>query len=213
MDQDGNRIQDDAEKATLLNNFFSQCFNRMLPPLAESDIMKLDLPTPAECPEHLLCSEEVLQMLLTLDTTKSSGADGISATMLKTTATSTAPGIAKLFNKSIQSGTFPEAWKTSSVVPIPKGNKHTCLSNYRPISLLPILSKLLEKHIHKLISYHLDVNYPIALQQWRFQPKRSTVSALLDVIHSWSQTLDQGKEICAFLFFFRSTESLRYSAS
>ena len=113
--------------------------------------------------------------------------------MLKTTATSIAPGIAKLFNKSIQSGTFPEAWKNSSIVPIPKG-KHTSLSNYRPISLLPILSKLFEKHVHKLI-YHLHVNYPIALQQWGFQLKRSTVSALLDVIHSWSQALDQGKEI------------------
>ena len=81
-------------------------------------------------------------MLLTLDTSKSNGVDGISATMLKATAASIAPGITELFNKSIQPGTFPEAWKTSSVVPIPKGNEHTSVSNYRPISLLPILSKL-----------------------------------------------------------------------
>ena len=91
-DQDGNIIQDDAEKATLLNN--SQCFNRTLPPLANLDITNLDLPTAVECPEYLLRSK-VLQMLLALDTTKSNGADGISATMLKTTATSITPVIAK----------------------------------------------------------------------------------------------------------------------
>ena len=130
-------------------------------PLDEADYLNLGQPNSDECPEQLLCSEEVLQMLLSLDTSKSNGPDGLSAL--------------------IQSGTVPEAWKISSVVPIPKGNKPASVSNYRPLSLLPIVSKLLEKHIYKLISSHLDVNNPIALQQWGFQPKKSTVSALLDV--------------------------------
>ena len=200
-DDYGNTIQDDTEKAELLNNFFSKCLNRSVSPLDETDCLNLGQPNSDECPEQLLCSEEeVLQMLLTLDTTKSNGPDGLSALMLKATATSIAPGITRLFNKSIQSGTVPEAWKISSVVPIPKGNKHASVSNYRPISLLPIISKLPEKHIHKLISSHLEVNYPIALQQWGFQPKKSTVSALLDVVHNWSQAIDQGKEICAVFF-------------
>ena len=95
---------------------------------------------------------------------------------------SIAPGITELFNVSIQTGTIPEAWKISSIVPLPKGSKHTNVSNYRPISLLPVLSKLLERHIYGLISDHLDENYPIALEQWDFQPKKSTVSALLDVV-------------------------------
>ena len=56
---------------------------------------------------------------------------------------------------------FPyTAWKASSVVPIPKGNNHTCVSNYRPISSLPILSKLLERHIYGLIFNHLNL-YPL----------------------------------------------------
>ena len=62
-------------------------------------------------------------MLLALDTSKSNGDYGISATMLKRTASSIAPGVTKLFNKFIQSGTLPKAWKTSSVVPTPKRNK------------------------------------------------------------------------------------------
>ena len=200
-DHDGNVIHDDEEKATLLNEFFSQCFNSAQPPLCSSDFESLDQPSPDECPEQDLCSEEeVLEMLLSLDTSKSNGPDGISATMLKATATSIAPGITKLFNKSISSGVFPTAWKTSSVVPIPKGKDRVSVSNYRPISLLPILSKVLERHIHRLVSAHLEFCYPIALQQWGFQPKKSTVSALLDVSYNWSKALDQGREVCAVFF-------------
>ena len=44
------------------------------------------------------------------------------------------------------------------------------------------------------------MNYPIALEQWGFQPKKSTVSALFDVIHNCSQAIDQGKEVCAVFF-------------
>ena len=181
-----------------MNDFFSSCFNEAQTPLNISDYNELE---PELCPEQLLCDEDdVLEMLLSLDTTKSSGPDGISATMLKQTAVSIAPGITKLMNESIRSGNFPNAWKTSSIVPIPKGNNHTSVSNYRPISLLPILSKLLEKHVHCIISNHLSVHHPIALQQWGFQPKKSSVSALIDVIHEWSTALDNGHEICAVFF-------------
>ena len=70
-----------------------------------------------------------MEMLLSLDTTKSSGPDGISATMLKQTAGSIAPGITKLMNMSISTGKFTTAWKTSSVVTVPKGSNHTSVSN------------------------------------------------------------------------------------
>ena len=194
-------VHDDVEKATLLNDFFSSCFNDAQEPLDTSDYLELDQPDPGLCPDWLLCNEdEILEMLLSLDTTKSSGPDGISATMLKQTAASIAPGITEFLNTSIRTGKFPTAWKTSSVVPIPKGSDHTSVSNYRPISLLPILSKLLEKHIHGVISNHLSANSPIALQQWGFQTKKSSVTALADVLYNWAVALDKGLEVCAVFF-------------
>ena len=73
-----------------------------------SDYNKLNLPDQDSCPEQLLCTEDdVLEMLLSLDTTKSRGPDGISATMLKQTAVSIALGITKLMNTSIRSGKLP----------------------------------------------------------------------------------------------------------
>ena len=201
LDCDGNSVQDDREKATLLNDFFSQCFNHSHPPLSAADYDNLIHPNPDECPsQYLITEDKVLELLLSLDTTKSNGPDGISTTMLKATAASIAHGITKLMNQSISSGKFPSAWKSASVVPIPKGQNHTSTSNYRLISLLSILSKLLEKHIHRLITSHLESHHPIALQQWGFQPKKSTTSALLDVFHNWSKALDQGQEVCAVFF-------------
>ena len=120
--------------------------------------------------------------------------------MLKSTAHSIAPGLTKLFNKSISSGRMPLTWKTSSVVPIPKGDDKSSVKNYRPISLLSIISKLLERHMYWQIATHLEVYYPISLQQWGFQPKKSTTAALLDVYNTWAMEVDKGKEICAIFF-------------
>lgn len=134
-DYQGKAIHDDAKKASLLNEFFSSCFNDAHPPLSMSDYDKLSQQE-CLCPEQLLCTEDViLDMLLSLDTTKSSGPDGIFATMLKQTAVSIALGIVKLVNTSICSGKFPRVWKTSSIDPISKGDNPANIVNYRPISL------------------------------------------------------------------------------
>ena len=114
----------------------------------------------------LLCSEEeVLSLLLFLDVTKANGPDGISANMLKNTAHSIAGGVTTVFNLSLKTGELPTEWKVSAVNPIPKETAKTKVSNYRSVSLLSILSKLLEKHVHKLLLDHLESVSPLASQQ------------------------------------------------
>ena len=107
-DEGGNIIRDNVEKAKLLNDFFTKYFNRVLRSLKRSDYEEINQTITDECPTDLLCTVEVERLLLSLDTTKSSGCDGISATMLKVTAHSIASGITKLFNMSIQTGVIPE---------------------------------------------------------------------------------------------------------
>ena len=114
----GCTANNDKDKASMLNNFFSQCFNKELPPLTSHDC--LGFTTPDECPESVLCSEEeVAQLLQSIDVSKSNGPDKISGRMLKVTALSIAPSITKLFNLSIKLGCVPQTWKLSNVVPIP----------------------------------------------------------------------------------------------
>ena len=113
----GESAKTSKAKAEMLNAFFGSCFNTSTPPLSTSDATNLV----HDCSEDLLCSpSEILGLINTLDAQKSSGPDGISVKMLKATATSIAPSIAKLFNISINLARFPQSWKISSIVPIPK---------------------------------------------------------------------------------------------
>ena len=79
------------------------------------------LPSTGVCPREILCSEsEVGDLLASLDVSKSSGQDGISARMLKVTAYSIAPTLTKLFNLLLQSNAIQSAWKKALAVPVPK---------------------------------------------------------------------------------------------
>ena len=81
--------------------------------------------------------------------------DAISARMLKHTASAIAPSVTELFNHSIHTGQLPKDWKVSHVVPIPNRPGAKSPSDFQPISLLSVLSKVLEKHFHMLISSHV----------------------------------------------------------
>ena len=86
----------------------------------------------------------VLKQLQSLKTNKAIGLDNISARLLKCGAQSISHSITKLFNLSIRSGKFPGIWKCSKVSALFKSGDRTNATNYRPISILPTLSKILE---------------------------------------------------------------------
>ena len=182
------------DKAAVLNNFFYECFNSTLPPLP-THVSWLD---PVNFPEDLLCTEDVtIELITKLEISKATGPDNISARMLKETATSIASSLTKLFNLSLSSGHLPSAWKLARVVPVPKSSDLSSPSNYRPISILSIISKIMERCVYKIVYDHLCVSYPISAKQWGFLPGRSTISALLSVTHDWLNNLENGNEVCS----------------
>ena len=205
LSDDSREASTGSEKANLLNDYFSKCFNSAVPPLSNVDVETLPQPTDyASLPPELLCNEEsICELLESLDTSKSNGPDGISARMLKHTAAFIAPSITQLFNQSLQSCKVPSKWKSSLVVPVPKGSNCHSPSNYRPISLLVVLSKILEKHVHSIITQHLNVHHPISNSQWGFTAGRSTIGALLSTTHDWFKLLEEGKDICAVFLDYR----------
>lgn len=192
-------ISTDHGKAQLLNDFFHSCFNRSCDPLSS-----LDPIDPSDCPSDLLCTEnQITDLLLSLNTAKSTGPDRISATMLRSTAASIAPSLTKLFNLSIATGCFPTGWKCARITPIFKSADPALPSNYRPISILPIVSKVLERHIYNLVFDHLAISSPISISQWGFMPNRSTTSALCNLSHDCLKCLDDGSEIGSVFFDLR----------
>ena len=183
----------------MLNEFFCSCFNTAFPPLTPM----CNQPS-SHTEESLLCTEdEVCHLLLTLDTTKSSGPDGISTAMLKHTADTIAPSLTKIFNLSLHLGQLPSQWKHSLIVPIPKSSTMGSPSCYRPISLLPIVSKILERHICDILLDHLQSLNFISSNQWGFQEGRSTITAIIKCTDDWLKELEVGRGVCAIFFDFR----------
>ena len=147
----------------MLGDHFSSCFNQAMPPLSPVEHPRNDTELHNTPEDFLCCVEEIYNYLSTLDTSKATGPDGISARMLKETANTIAPSVTALLNLSLHSGSVPSQWKKSLIVPIPKTSSATTPNDYRPISLLSILSKVLERHI---ISNQLHQVHPISNSQW-----------------------------------------------
>lgn len=102
-----------------------------------------------------------------------------------------------LFNHSLLSGKVPSQWKLAHVCAVYKKGDPQDISNYRPISLLSTLSKVMEKIIHKhVFNFFLDNNTITSLQSG-FVAKDSTVNQLTSIYHTFCQALDEGKEVRA----------------
>ena len=196
----------ESEKAGILNSFFHSCFNKSHAPLTPS--VGLCFAPPAD---YLCTEEEVFDLLASLDVSKSSGPDGISASMLKYTANSITPSVTKLFNQSITQAQIPTHWKKSVIVPVPKSTDASTPTNYRPISLLPLLSKLLEKHIYEVILHHLQANDVLTTLQWGFPEGRSTITALIKCTDDWLKYLEDGNDINYVQFSLTTAKHLTLS--
>ncbi|CAB4028489.1 Hypothetical predicted protein [Paramuricea clavata] len=120
----------------------------------------------------------VVKQLSTLKTNKSTGLDGISARLLKDAAATIAPTLTDIFNQSLKSSIFPKIWKDGKVTPIFKSGDRSNMSNYGPITVLPILSKIFERFVHTQIYSYLSENKILSESRFGFRPKLSTSTAL-----------------------------------
>ena len=112
----------------------------------------------------------VLKNLSKLKTNKSTGLDRITARLLKDAAVVIAPSLTQIFNLSLSSSTFPQIWKNGRVTPIFKSGERSDMTNYRPITVLPILSKILERFVHTQIYNYLTENKILTSNQFGFRP-------------------------------------------
>ena len=134
-----------------------------------------------------------------MQTNKASGIDGISARLLKEAAPTISGSLAAIFNMSITKGILPDDWKQATISPIYKEGSKTDPNNYRPISILSSVSKIIEKIVFKQICDNLNSNEIVNKFQSGFRPLHSTVTALLDATNNWYLNIDDG-QINAVLF-------------
>ncbi|KAI5739667.1 hypothetical protein M8J77_021914 [Diaphorina citri] len=109
------------------------------------------------------------------------------------------PLITKLINSMIKHSVLPDKLKTSSITPLYKKGKHDVLGNYRPVGSLPIIEKVLEKHINIQTKKYLDENDVIPKFQHGFQSNKSTITLLQEFSDQINTALDQRKCVIILL--------------
>ena len=112
--------------------------------------------------------------------------------------------IAQLLNISASNSIFPESWKAARATPIFKDGDNSELSNYRPISILPVLIRLFGKLIFNQLYTYLNENNVLSQEQSGFRALQSTASCLLKSINCWYSALDSS-EIVGAAFITGST--------
>ena len=147
----------------------------------------------------LITEQAVFKFLSTLDVKKSAGVDGISAHMLKLSAPYITHIIIKISNLSMTKNQFPNDWRTAAVTPLFKKGSTDDPGNYRPISISPILSKLLERHVFNCLYKFLVCHDLLISRQSGLRSKHSCESALhLHLL--MNGYLPYNKEIVGVLF-------------
>ena len=122
---------------------------------------------------------------------KNAGHDDISTFYLKKLSSVVCYPVSKLVNMSIETGIVPNSMKIAKVIPIFKSKERDDFTNYRPISLLPALSKILERVIYKRLYNFLNLNNVLNTSQYDFRSGHSTVHAVTEFVQHVIEAIEK----------------------
>ena len=142
---------------------------------------------------HPTCPNEVNKLIMKEKTNKAAGFDDISINVVKAVADTISVPLSYIFNTSLKTGIFPDALKVAKITPIYKTGDKTLLNNYRPISVLSVFSKILEKIFYTRLIKHLNSYKILNESQYGFRQNRSTAMALIDLVDHITSALDENK--------------------
>ena len=155
---------------------------------------------------------EVRTLVKQLSERKAMGHDGIHPKLLKASEDSVIKALTHIFNLSLQNGVFPIDLKTARVLPIHKGGPSETLNNYRPISLLPILSKILEKLMHSRVYKFLEEQNFFYQYQYGFRKNKNTGLAIAELTNELNINIDNGLiNVGVFLDFRKAFDTVDHT--
>ena len=128
-----------------------------------------------------------------LKANKTTGLDKIPPKILKLSARLVAPSLTYIFNLSLATGIYIDDWKRARITPIFKSGDRRQCANYRPISILPAVSKVFEKEVFRQVYGYLTEKCMLSKFQSGFRPKHCTVTALIQMCDEWLENMDNGK--------------------
>ena len=138
----------------------------------------------------LLAVHEVGALISSLKNKKSMGPDNLNPSLIKLALPYIVESLTFIYNKCIENNIFPPSLKAAKVIPLPKSKDTSDINNFRPISLLPVLSKPLEKHVQKCLMEYLEENKLLYNLQSGFRHKHSCQTALTRMCDTWLSTIN-----------------------
>ena len=192
------KITDDQEIADTINTHFSTIGQTLSAKINSSKSFK----------DYLSCSninslflkpaheEELVKEICQLNSKKAGGHDNISPKILKENTDIFVTPLLHLIYLSFQTSIVPDKLKIARVIPIHKKEDRFCVDNYRPISLLSTVNKLLEKLMHKRLVSFLNQHKILYKYQFGFRQNYSTTLALIEITDNILQDLENGKFVC-----------------
>ena len=200
---DGQIIDDPESIATIFNDHFTSLAPNLLSKIPSTDTNPLDFVSanPHSFAYFSCTSTEIITIINNMKPKKSS-INEIPISIYKKIADILSPVICSLVNQSVDQGIFPTTLKLGRIIPLHKGGSKKDFKNFRPISILPTLSKIFEKIMHKRITTFFkkfDLFYP---NQFGFQSNKSTVDAIIKFTDACYDIMNNKKSLISIYLDF-----------
>ncbi|CAM5155924.1 unnamed protein product [Natator depressus] len=208
LNEGGNLVTEDVEKANVLNAFFASVFTNKV----SSQTTALGNTAWGGGDQPSVEKEVVRNYLEKLDVHKPIGPDVLHPRVLKELADVIAEPLAIIFENSWRSGEVPDDWKKANVVPIFKKGKKEDPGNYRPVSLTSVPGKIMEQVLKKSILKHLEERKVIRNSQHGFTKGKSCLTNLIAFYDEITGSVDEGKAVdVLFLDFSKAFDKVSHS--
>ena len=214
LNVDGKLVTDQKVVSKLFNKYFVNVADDLAKKIPKPTTKYQDyLKNPNEHSIYLheTTPDEVEKIIGKLDSKKAADIYGMSSNLIKEGGTVIVEIITFLFNISITQGKFPDVLKNAKIIPIHKGDSRLEMSNYRPISLLPTLSKIFEKLMYSRLINFFKKHNTLYENQYGFQSNMSTEYAVNKVLNYVVETLERNEiGVCIFLDFAKAFDTVNH---
>ena len=205
---------DNTDIANNFNIYFTTVGNTLAANLPQTDNDPIELIE--SNPDNFFCipttPAEINNIILHSKSKKSTGFDNIDSYIVKQIAPQIVNQLANIFNKSFLTGIVPSKLKIAKVIPLYKTKDPALFSNYRPISLLPFFSKILERLMYNRLYNFLTEHNILSMNQFGFRKNYSTFLALIDLVDSISKNIDEGNySIGIFLDLSKAFDTINHT--
>ena len=211
----GRKLTDQSQIADEFNTFFTNIGPNLankIPIPAKPYTSYLQGRNSCSFKFNLLSIEDTTKIINNMKPKNSTGPDNISMSFLKQHAMSLVKPLTSLINQSLSKGIFPTKLKIAKIIPIFKKDDIHLFDNYRPISLLPAISKIYEKTVHIQLLNYLTTNKLLYTHQYGFRPDHSTELAALELTDQVFSLLDLKKQPFAiFIDLSKAFDTINHS--